>query len=317
MSVEHLTICEVGPRDGLQNEKSPISTEQKLALVNGLIGAGARFIELTSFVNPKAVPQMADADQLLPAALAAHAPQARVLRQAQAADLRFMSLVINEKGYERAIAAGGKAINIVVVASESLCQRNNRMSTQESLNVAKQLLARAKQDGVWARVSIAAAWVCPFDGPTPPQRVFMCADAVWEAGVDELALADTIGHAHPLAVGQLLEQLGKRYAMRKLAAHLHDTQAMGLANAYAAIQAGVRIFDTSVGGLGGCPFAPGATGNLATEDLVFMAHKMGFETGFNLDALWSVVYESEPLIGRRIGGRMREWWEKQGVKREA
>ena len=304
MSVD-LSICEVGPRDGLQNEKNPVGTEHKLALVDGLVGAGVRTIELTSFVNPRAVPQMADADELLPAVLKAHC----AVPAGPGTVPNFMTLVINEKGYERAVAAGSRRVNIVVVASETFCQRNNRMSTRESLEVATRLLARARSEGVWARATIAAAWVCPFDGPTPPERVFMCADQLSDAGVNELAIADTVGHAHPLEVGRLLDQLGRRLDMRCLAGHFHDTQAMGLANAYAALQAGLRTLDSSVGGLGGCPFAPGAAGNLATEDLVYMAHKMGYQTGIDLDRLWKVVFDIEPLIGRRIGGRTRAWYE--------
>lgn len=295
---EFLKICEVGPRDGLQNESSPVSTEQKQKLVDGLMDAGLKYVELTSFVSAKAVPQMADADQMMPYA------------RGKYADAHFNGLIINEKGYERALQAGTKGVAVVVVVTETLSQRNSRMSVAESLETCKRIVERAKADGVFTRVYLAVAWVCPYEGATPPEKVIACADQVWEMGVDELALADTIGHAQPLEVGRLLETFGKRYDMSKIAVHLHDTQALGLANAAAAISAGVRIIDASVAGLGGCPFATGSLGNLATEDLVFMAHKMGFETGVDIDKLWDVVRDADTIVGRRVGGRIREWWER-------
>lgn len=290
-----LTLCEVGPRDGLQNEKALITTEQKCALVDGLTAAGVRVMELSSFVNPKAVPQLADAEAVFAHALKHH-PQ-----------VRFLGLVINEKGYERAVAAGCRAVAVVVIASETWSQRNSRMSTAESIEACRRILARAKADGVWARVYVSAAWHCPFEGPTPPERVLALAAEIWNMGVDELAIADSIGHAQPQEVGRLLETLGTRFGMEKLAVHLHDTQALGLANAYAAISAGVRILDASLAGLGGCPFAPGAAGNVATEDLVFLANKLGYQTNVDLGALWPLVRGADELVGRRVGGRTREW----------
>jgi len=297
---DRLTVYEVGPRDGLQNGEAPIPTEQKNALVDRLVRAGIRSLELTSFVSPKAVPQLSDAAEVV--AVANRLKETRP-------DLRLSALVINEKGYERALAAGVEGVAVVVPSSESLCQRNNRCSVQEALATARHLLSRAKTEHVLTRVYLAVAWVCPYEGPVRPDQVVRCCDAIWEEGCDELALADTIGHAHPLEVGHLFEQLGKRYGTGKLAAHFHDTQALGLANAVAAIQAGIRTIDSSVGGLGGCPFAPGAAGNLATEDLVLLAEKMGFETGIDLDQLWSVVQWFRLIAKRSIGGRTMAWWE--------
>jgi hydroxymethylglutaryl-CoA lyase len=196
-----------------------------------------------------------------------------------------------------------------ISVSDTFSLRNTRMTTEEAMQVTKRLVKQAKNEGVWTRVYISAAWICPFDGPVSPQKTIAYADQVREMGVDEVAIADTIGQANPLEVGRLLERLGRRIGMEKLAVHLHDTQAMGLANATTAIQAGVRIFDTSIGGIGGCPFAPGAAGNLATEDLVFMAYKMGLGTGVDFDKLWHIVLELEQSIGRKIGGRIRPWWE--------
>jgi hydroxymethylglutaryl-CoA lyase len=221
----------------------------------------------------------------------------------------FVGLVFNQRGYDRALAAGCRAIACGVSVSETFSQKNTRMSSQEAQAISRSLIEQARRDGLWTRAYVMTAWVCPFEGPTPPSRTTAVAEALWEMGVDELAIADTIGFANPLDVGRLMENLGRRLDMNRLAVHLHDTQAMGLANATTALQAGVRIFDSSAGGLGGCPFAPGAAGNLATEDLVFLAYKMGIGTGVDFQKLWEVVHDLETFIGRPVGGRIRAWWE--------
>lgn len=299
---EYLKIYEVGPRDGLQNEATLINTEDKLRIIDGLVAAGLRAIELTSFVHPKAVPQMADADQIMGETLARHVGQGR----------QFTGLVFNERGYERALASGCQAIAIGVAVSEAFSQANTGMSNEMALAKARKLIDWSRRDGLWTRVYLSTGWVCPFEGPVRPELTIAYAEQLWEMGMDELAIADTIGHANPLEVGRLMEALGKRLEMNKLAVHLHDTQALGMANSTAAIQAGVRIHDVSIGGLGGCPFAPGAAGNMATEDLVFLAYKLGLGTGVDFVALWDVVYEIEKLIGRKVGGRIRAWWESSG-----
>lgn len=296
---DYLKIYEVGPRDGLQNEAAQISTEQKLLIIDGLVSCGLRTIEATSFVHPLAVPQMADADDVMRAALNKHGQ----------GPVQLIGLVFNQRGYDRAIASGCRAMAFGISVSDTFSLRNTRMSADRALQVTRDLVRQAKRDGIWVRVYLSAAWICPFDGPMPLQRSIAYADQVWEMGVDELSVADTIGHANPLEVGRLMERLGRRLDMERLAVHLHDTQALGLANATTAIQAGVRIFDSSIGGIGGCPFAPGAAGNLATEDLVFMAYKMGLGTGVDFEKLWGVVLGVEQWIGRPIGGRIRQWWE--------
>ena len=298
----YLKIHEVGLRDGLQNEAVNVAAVDKLRMIDGLIAAGIKSLELTSFVHPKAVPQMADADEIMSRSLANHPNP----------DLHFSGLVFNEKGYERALAAGARAIAIGASVSDTFSQANTGMSNYKSLEMARKLIRRAKRDGLWVRIYISAAWVCPFEGPIRPEKTIAFAEEVWALDVDELAMADTIGHANPLEIGLLMEELGKRFNMDKLAVHLHDTQALGLANSTAALQAGVRIHDASIGGLGGCPFAPGAAGNMATEDLVFLAYKMNYGTGVDFPALWDVVYQVEKLIGRPIGGRIRAWWESEG-----
>jgi hydroxymethylglutaryl-CoA lyase len=289
---ERLRVYEVGPRDGLQNEKRLVAADDKRRLVESLLAAGLRDIEATSFVNPRAVPQMADADALWPTL---RAP----------ADGRLFAAVMNERGYDRAIAAGARSVAVVLVVTDSLGVRNSRMTVKQGLASCRAVMARGRADGVHVRVYLAPAWVCPYEGAVPPERILHLLGRVAEEGVDEVALADTIGHAHPLEVGRLCEQVGARIGMERLGVHLHDTLALGLANAAAAIAAGVRTVDASIGGLGGCPFAPGAAGNLATEDLVLMAHKMGFHTGIDLEALASVVDGLEALVGRRVGGRTR------------
>lgn len=300
MNMEHhIRICEVGPRDGLQNEPVPISTAQKRLLISGLIEAGLDNIEVTSFVNPKLVPQMADSRQVM----------ARTLAKVQDPDIRLTALVLNERGYDYALETGARSMATLVMVSNTLSERNSNMSRDESLELTRILLRRAREDGVWMRVYIGTAWTCPYEGDIPPTVTIGVAEQVWDMRPDELAIADTIGHAQPLEVGYLMKDLVTRFGRKKLAIHLHDTQALGLVNAAAAIHAGVRLFDASVGGLGGCPFAPGAAGNLATEDLVFMAHKMGFETGVDLAKLWKVVQVAKGFVNRPIGGRIWPWWE--------
>lgn len=294
---EAIRVYEVGPRDGLQNEATHLTTEKKLELIDGLVAAGLPSVEATSFVHPKAVPQMADADKVMEQTLSRHGDSAT----------EVVGLVLNEKGYERAYAAGCRRMAFGVAVSETFSQRNTRMSTEEAFQVLRRLTARAREDGVWIRVYLMTAWVCPFEGRTVPRKAIAYARRAWEMDVDELAIADTIGYANPLEVGRLLEQIAQHTEMEHLAVHLHDTQALGLANTTAAIQAGVRKVDSSVGGLGGCPFAPGAAGNLATEDLVFLAYKLGMGTGVDFDRLWEVVEMLDGLVGRRVGGRIRAW----------
>jgi hydroxymethylglutaryl-CoA lyase len=297
--ISSLKIYEVGPRDGLQNEAVAVSTGNKVALIAGLVSAGLTTIEATSFVNPKAVPQMADANDVMSAALDNH-HNSRV---------RFVGLVFNRQGYDRALASGCRSISFGVSVSDTFSRRNTGMSSRKLMHTVGSLVEIAKRDRLWTRVYISAAWVCPFEGPVAPNKAVAYAEQVGQMEPDEISIADTVGYAEPLEVGALFEQLARRLGSERLAAHLHDTQALGLAHASAAIQAGVRIFDTSIGGIGGCPFAPGAAGNLATEDLVFMAYKMGLGTGVDFDKLWSIIYDLEQWVGRPIGGRIRPWWE--------
>ncbi len=299
---EYLKIYEVGPRDGLQNEPVLISTQDKQQLINGLLAAGLSAIEVTSFVHPKAVPQMADADVVMDWAISNRSDPT----------VLYTGLVFNERGYERAVAAKCTHIAIGVAVSETFSQANTGMSTSKAFEKARKLVEWARKDGIWTRVYLSTAWVCPFEGHIPASKSLAYCERIWEMDVDELAVADTVGHANPIEVGRLMDQLGRRLDMNKIAVHLHDTQVLGLANTTAAIQAGVRIHDASIGGLGGCPFAPGAAGNMATEDLVFLAYKLGLGTGVDFQKLWDVIYDVEKMVGRPIGGRIRAWWESEG-----
>lgn len=294
-----LKIYEVGPRDGLQNEATLLTAEQKQRLIDGLVEAGLRHIEATSFVHPKAVPQLADADEVMAGVTARH----------EESGVEFVGLVFNERGYDRALAGGCRSMAFGAAVSETFSLRNTHNTPRQALYTAHRLIRRAQSDGVATRFYVMTAWICPFEGVVSPLKTLAVVQEIADWGVDEIAIADTVGHADPLSVGRLIDMTARRIAIERLAVHLHDTQALGLANATTALQAGIRTFDSSVGGLGGCPFAPGAAGNLATEDLVFLAFKVGLGTGVDFARLWEVVYDLERIIGRPIGGRIRQWWE--------
>lgn len=300
---ETLHVYEVGLRDGLQNETAFIDTQNKIAWLQGLVDAGLQTVELTSFVSPKAVPQMADAPHLVTAAQDHEA-------------LVPYALIINEKGYRRAVEAGASAIALVVVLTETLSQKNSRMSVEAGLTQALRLLQSATDDGLTTRVYLAPAWIDPYEGPVSEDHVRDVAARVAKTGAAQLALADTIGQAHPEQVETLFRRIAEDLGgPARLAAHLHDTQGLGLANAYGAMKAGVRTIDASFGGLGGCPFAPGSAGNLATEDLVLMADKMGFETGIDLHRLWALIERAEAAFDRPLGGRSRAWYRAHAPRR--
>jgi hydroxymethylglutaryl-CoA lyase len=300
-----IRICEVGLRDGLQNERTAVSTADKLRLGSLLIDAGLREIEVTSFVNPNAVPQMADAADVVEGS---HGWREKGIRRT--------ALVINEKGYARARASGIDGIVVVTVISETLGKRNSNMGIADAIASSRRIIAEAKSDGLYVRSCLAPAWVCPFEGETPETRLFGAADAVLAENPDDLVVADTIGHANPRAVRDRVRRLLEMCGSDRLVIHLHDTQALGMANAYAAMDVGAKAFDASVGGLGGCPFAPGAAGNLATEDLAFLAAKLGLETGIDLDKLWQAVDLAGELVGRKVGGRTRSYRESCAAREE-
>jgi len=303
--MEQIFITDVSPRDGLQNQALHLSTAAKLELIRLLCQAGISSIEATSFVSPKAVPQMADAAELL-----------QQVNQAFPA-LRSSVLVPNLKGLERAQAAGAKEIAVVLSATDMMNQKNINMSLAAAVAASEQTLRQAKINRLRTRAYIAVAFECPFEGIPPLDRVLALAEQMLQAGADEIVIADTIGAAAPAAVKERISALAEVVPLAQLAIHLHDTRGMAVANAWASLEAGIRRFDASAGGIGGCPFAPGAAGNLATEDLVLMAEHSGFSTGINLDRLLTVVDFAEAELQRPLGGRSSTWLRRQRERRAA
>jgi hydroxymethylglutaryl-CoA lyase len=285
-----VTIVEVGPRDGLQNEKAAISTADKVAFVNRLSRAGLPVVEVTAFVSPKWVPQMADAAGVLAAI-------------ERAPGTRYSALVPNLAGLERAQAAGVTEVAIFAAASETFSRRNINQSIDESLKTYRTVAARAQALGIRVRAYLSTAFGCPFEGPVDATRVADISAALMEMGAFEVAVSDTIGIAHPGQVPAVLEAVAARVPLAQIALHFHDTRGTALANVLTALQHGVATFDASCGGLGGCPYAPGATGNLATEDLIYMLDGLGIETGVRLDGLVEASTFVEPLVGHALPSR--------------
>jgi len=287
-----IEILEVSPRDGLQNEKTILATEDKVELVERAVRAGARRIEVTSFVNPARVPQMADADELM-TALPRHE------------GVRYAGLVMNRRGLDRALARNVDEIDVVVVATDTFCQRNQGMSTAEACETAAELVAEARAAGVSSTITVGASFGCPFEGEVPTHRLREVVQRVVDAGADELALADTIGVAVPSDVkarlGLARELAGPDMPLR---VHLHDTRHTGVANAVAAVESGVATLDASIGGAGGCPFAPNATGNVATEDLVYLFDRMGIASGLDLASTTATAAWLEERLGTPLPGAL-------------
>lgn len=265
-------IVEVGPRDGLQNEKAMVSTDTKLELIRRLIAAGLRDIEAASFVSPKWVPQMAD-----------HAEVMAGLERRP--DVRYSVLAPNMKGFDAAVAAGATEVAVFAAASEAFSQRNINCSIAESIERFEPILAAAKQHGVKVRGYVSCVVGCPYEGAIAPAKTAEVARILHERGCYEVSLGDTIGVGTPGTIGRMIEAVAAQVPVGQLAAHFHDTYGMAAANVYTAWQAGLRVFDSSISGLGGCPYAKGASGNVATEDVVYLLHGLGADTGIDLDAL--------------------------------
>ncbi|PFO05040.1 hydroxymethylglutaryl-CoA lyase [Bacillus sp. AFS076308] len=290
---EKVDIIEVGPRDGIQNESNFISTDKKIELINALNKTGIKRMEATSFVHPKYVPQMRDAKD--------------VLEGIEMDDsIQYMALIPNEKGYDRAIASGIKALSLVVGASDSFNLKNVKMTREKSIESFETVIKKAKDQDIFIRYNIATSFWCPFEGKVDSSIVLDIVEKAEQLGVDEIVICDTIGRANPLQVFHLLEKTISLKPKAVLTAHFHDTYGMALANVTAALEAGVTRFDASIGGLGGCPFAPGAAGNAATEDIVFMLHEMGIETGIDLNQLLACVELVKPLTNRNLTGHLNK-----------
>lgn len=282
-------IVEVGPRDGLQNEPGVLPLAVKREFIQRIAGSGARRIEVASFVNPRRVPQMADADELV-----------RSLPRHEG--VRYIGLVMNRRGFDRATAAGCDEIGMVVVATDTFNLRNQGATTAESIAAWSEIARAAKDAGVRAQVTISAAFGCPFEGEVPPARVVAIARELAEAEPVEIAIADSIGVGVPAQVTDLVGRLREAVPGMKLRCHFHNTRNTGIANAYAAVVAGVEVLDASIGGIGGCPFAPAATGNIPTEDLLYMLARMGVRTGMDLDRTMNTARWLQEQTGRSVPG---------------
>src|SRR5262249_2148531 len=278
-----------GPRDGLQNDQVVLEPSVRAALVDRLSAAGLPRIEAVSFVNPARVPQMAGAEEVVEA-------------MARKRGVVYAGLVLNERGYERLTATRPDAAAFAFAATETFNQKNQGVAVADSVEAAKHIVERAHADGITATVTIGVAFGCPFEGAVDPEHVLRLAEEIAIAGPDELVLADTVGVGTPGRVGRLVKMIEKLGF--PVGVHLHNTRNTGLANAYAAIDAGASLLDASVGGIGGCPFAPRATGNIATEDLVYLLHGEGIDTGIDLGALIGVAGWLEGVLGRQLEGQV-------------
>jgi hydroxymethylglutaryl-CoA lyase len=291
-------VFEVGPRDGLQNESALIATADKIKLIEALAATGLKDIEITSFVSPKWIPQLADGPEL------AKELSTNSILIGQAG-LRTSALVPNRKGYQAACDAGLKQVNLFMSASQSHSKKNINKTIEEAVVTMAEVTAAAKADKKRVRCYVSTVFACPYDGLVDPVVVAEIVEKLLACGVDEISLGDTIGAATPKQVFDLITMLAKerQISPSQLALHFHDTRGTALANVVAGLESGITIFDSSLGGLGGCPYAPGASGNLATEDLVYMLHGMGIKTGVDLEKLVDAGALAEKLLGKRLPGR--------------
>jgi hydroxymethylglutaryl-CoA lyase len=288
-----VTVYEVSPRDGLQNETQVLSVADKRALVEALVAAGLRHVEVTSFVSPRWVPQLADAGELIRSLPAAPG-------------VIFSALCPNTTGLERARLAGLKEAAIFLSASESHNQRNTNKSIQRSLEAFEELIPMARDAGMRVRAYISTVWGCPYEGTVDPRRALWIARELLHWGAYQVSLGDTIGVGTPLQTQDICRLFLGEFAADQLALHFHDTRGTALSNVLVGLDLGIRTFDAAVAGLGGCPYAPGAAGNLASEDLVYMLHGMGIETGIDLEALIRAGQVAERLLGRALPGKVHQ-----------
>ncbi len=288
---ERVNLIEVGLRDGFQAESKPIPADLKVEIIEALTRTGLQHLQVTSFVHPKWVPQMADAEEVC-------------RRIPQSPDLQYRALALNRKGVERAQEAGITALDLSISVSDTHSQENANVSVDESMNHLKEMVDLARREGMEVRVGLQCVFGCAYEGPIPSGRILKMAEELLSMKADMISLADTTGMANPLQVKQLLSQLLPMTGETPLVLHLHDTRGTGLANLTAALECGVNWFDTALGGLGGCPFIPGATGNIATEDTLYLLHSMGIETGIDLDKIAECSHRLEQFLGRPLPGKM-------------
>jgi hydroxymethylglutaryl-CoA lyase len=290
---DSVSVYEVSPRDGLQNEAAPIPLSGKLELLKALIAAGLKRIELTSFVSPRWVPQLADADELVKAAVVPP-------------DVTVSALVPNAKGFERAVAAGLKEIAVFMSASETHNRKNTNKGIEQSLDTFEEVVPPARAAGLTVRAYVSTVWGCPYEGNVPLDTSVGIARRLLELGCYQVSLGDTIGVGTPLQTRDIVKAFLSEFSVPQLALHLHDTRGTALANALVGLELGIRDFDASVAGIGGCPYAPGAAGNLATEDLVYLLHGLGVKTGVDLDKLIEAGRVAETVVGRPLPGKVHQ-----------
>lgn len=287
---KRISVREVGPRDGLQNEP-PVPADDKVTLIDRLSATGVSRIEAVSFVHPKAIPQMADADEVWS-------------RITPNPEVRYSALVPNLRGTRRALEAGFTELEVVVSASDTHNRKNVNRSTEESLDDVERLIEAAHAAGASCQVIVSTAWGCPYEGDVPVSRVATVADRAIRAGGDSVAFGDTTGMATPPRVTALVGEVRLAHPDTPIGLHFHDTRGTGLANVLAALGAGVDDFDASIGGLGGCPYAPGASGNIATEELVHMVEDMGIDTGVDVEALIDTAAKAERMVGHQLSSQV-------------
>ncbi len=297
MPTQHVIINDVGPRDGLQNQSKVLSVAERLQLIEALLLAQLPAIEVGALVSPKAVPAMAGTDE--------------IITRLPDSGCEYSALIPNRRGYDTGQGLGIGLMSLVLAASNTMNDKNIRMNTAAILAVSKEVLAQAKQDKQRVQAYVATAFGCPFEGDVSFAAVSDLCGELLQAGAERCVIADTIGAANPDAVAKLMQQLVAEYGADKLSCHFHDTRAMGLVNVYAALESGIRQFDAAIAGLGGCPFAPGASGNVATEDVVMMLAQMGYETGIQMPALLAAADLAIALTGTAKGGKAKYWLEQQ------
>ncbi|MFC1885950.1 hydroxymethylglutaryl-CoA lyase [Thermodesulfobacteriota bacterium] len=285
------TLIEVGPRDGFQPETQNIPTELKVKMISGLVEAGLKHIQVTSFVHPRMVPQMADAEKVCSAL-----PKKE--------DVEYSGLVLNVKGIDRALAAGIKAVDVSISASDTHSRKNANMPLEDARKNMTEMIRAAKSNGLTVRAGLMCVFGCNYEGEIPQERVLAMAEDVLALGVNMFGLADTTGRANPAQVERMLEKAAALVGDVPIALHFHDTRGMGLANVLTALSCGVTHFDVAFGGMGGCPFVPGATGNIPTEDTAYMLQEMGVETGIDIKAVADLSKEMEQFLDKRLSGKM-------------
>jgi hydroxymethylglutaryl-CoA lyase len=313
--LEKVILEEQGLRDGFQSLSEIVPTEKKIEYINRLIDAGLKRIQVTSFVHPKLVPQMADAEEIIKAILQkSNTPKSDIINPKSKEEVIFSALVLNKKGVERAAQAGMKHLSISISASNTHSLKNARMTLEEAKTEFREMVALAKSEDISVRGGIQCAFGCRYEGKITEGVVLDLVKHHLDTGIDEIALADSTGMANPMKMRQIMEKVKEISGKKPIALHLHNTENKGLANVYAALEAGIRQFDTAFGGLGGCPFIKSATGNIPTEDTAHMLHQMGFETGIDIPKVAAISVDFQTFLGKPLQGLMYSLYQNQDIE---